>query len=140
MRHPARLFGILLGLVVLGLVVLFLTQVLSRPPIEQKAAELRYSQSQATPGFDAAQHTVTDPADLAAFNALVSKYSIDLGNYDRNGNDTCTGGLSTTVQVTLASGARDNLYLYSCRSATAGGDFVTEATNLFSSWRAGTTR
>ncbi len=119
----------------IALAILLATQVLLKPPQVKPIRSIEYHQSQSVPNFHDGTHSVTDPARIAAFSALVQKYSIDLANFDVSLNDDCTGGLATDLTVTFTDSTSQKLGIYDCGGALAKGTFVSDATALFLRWR-----
>jgi hypothetical protein len=118
------------------LAVFFAVQLFSRPVSLAPIERIEFSQYQAVPNFSDTTHVVSDAKRLDAFRALVSRYSIDLHNFDGSLNDDCTGGLSTNITIRFSDATVQKLQLYDCGKPVAGGTFVSDATALFSSWRA----
>lgn len=134
MRNPARLLIWILGIVVLGLVVFIAAQTIIKPDVSNPIERIEYSQYQAAPDYDDASYTVTEGPRIAEFQALLTKYSIDVADFNSAQNDGCTGGLATNITLYTAGNHMQKLNIYSCRGPKASGDFVADATALFSSW------
>jgi hypothetical protein len=133
-RRPFRLLIWVVGVVVLFVVVLVVSQALIRPNVSNPIERIEYSQYQAVPNYDDTTYTVTNGSRIARFESLVKKYKVDLADFNSAQNDGCTGGLSTTVTLYTAGNRLQKLNLYSCRGPKATGDFVADTTKLFSSW------
>lgn len=133
-RPPFRLLVVLLCVVALASAVIVVKQVTSRDEAPVAVTSLAYSQNQTVVGFTPVSKTVTDPARIAKFQALVTKYDVDETDFDTRLDDVCTGGLETKVTLTTADNDRYRLRLYDCSGGDARQTFVTDATALLSSW------
>jgi hypothetical protein len=127
------------AIIAIVLAVFFAMQLVSKPVSLAPIETIEFSQYQAVPNFTDTTHVVSDEKRLDAFRTLVSRYSIDLRNYDETLNDDCTGGLSTKITIHFTDATLGKLRIYDCGKPLAGGTFVTDATALFSSWRAADT-
>lgn len=116
------------------IIVLFVSRALIRPGISNPVERIEYSQYDASASFDNSAYTVTKGERIAKFQALLKKYSIDIGDFNNALNDGCTGGLSTNVTLYISGNRIQKLNLYSCQGPDASGTFVTDATKLFSTW------
>jgi hypothetical protein len=128
-----------LAIIAVLLAVFFAVQLFSKPVSHAPIVKIEFSQYQAVPNFSDYPHVVTDEKRLDAFRTLVSRYSIDVRNYDKALNDDCTGGLTTNITLRFGDATTQKLQIYDCGKPTAGGTFVTDATALFSKWRAADT-
>lgn len=136
MQRPIRLalgFFVVIAVVVAIFVVV---QVTSKPVVPAVITSIGYVQNQAVPNFTDAEHTVTDVAQIKDFENLAAKYNVDLAHFNTAQNDVCTGGLGTTVTIKFDRLPTDTVQIYSCSGSVAKGTFVTDATHLFSGWRA----
>ena len=134
MRRPLRLLIWFLAAVVLVIIVVIVSQTLIRPNVSNPVERIEYSQYQAVPNYDDTTYTVTSGPRIAAFDKLVTKYRVDVADFNNAENDGCTGGLATSVTLYTAGNRMQKLNLYSCRGPKARGDFVADATALFSGW------
>ena len=134
MRRPIRLLLWLLAAAVLVVGVVIVSQTLIRPNVSNPVERIEYSQYQAEPDYDDTAYTVTSGHRIDDFEALVSKYKVDVADFNNAENDGCTGGLATSVTLYTAGNRMQKLNLYSCRGPKARGDFVADATALFSGW------
>lgn len=97
-------------------------------------SSVTYSQDEAVPDFDSSPHTVTDPGRLAALRQTLQ----DDGWKQRpatedSGPSGCSGGTSTTLQISFASGAKSTISVYRCGSSNDR--LTTDLTSLVDSWR-----
>ncbi|MCU1586365.1 MAG: hypothetical protein JWM49_2921 [Microbacteriaceae bacterium] len=137
MTSRARAVGLFAAIIIVATVaVVILVNVLTPPVRTAPIESIRYNQTKTEPGFDDSTHTVTDRTRVAAFSAIVKKYSIDVGHFDSTLNDECTGGLATNIAVTLTDHTVDRLSIYDCGRTVPRGTFVSDATALFTSWSA----
>lgn len=134
MRRPLRLVLWFAAVVVLIVVVLIVSQALIKPNVSNPIERIEYSQYEPIPDFDANTYTVTSGPRIAAFEALVKKYSVDLADFNSAQNDGCTGGLATNLTLYTSGNRMQKLNLYSCRGPQARGDFVADTTALISGW------
>lgn len=134
MRRPIRLLLWVVAAVVLVVVVAIVAQTLIRPSTSNPVERIEYSQYKAVPDYDDATYTVTAGNRIDRFDALVKKYKVDVADFNNAENDGCTGGLATSVTLYTAGNKMQKLNLYSCRGPKARGDFVADATALFSEW------
>jgi hypothetical protein len=114
------------------LAVLFALQV-TREPTARRIARVEFTQSEAVKNFDTSKVSVTDPAELQRFSALVHEYQVNLGQVDSNVVEGCAGGTSTDATLLFADGNTQKITLYPCGSG--GNKFVEAASELFSEWR-----
>ncbi len=138
MRPSGRLVA-LIGTIVTAValvfvVILILVTVLTPAPMAP-ITSIEFSQSKPVPNFSDSTHTTTEPARIAAFTALVKKYSIDPSNFDSALNDECTGGLTTDITLAFGGSKTAKLRLYDCGRTVPRGTFVSDATALFTGWR-----
>lgn len=132
----AALVGAIVAAIALMFVAIFiLVSVLTPARAMAPISSIEFSQSKAVPNFPDATHTTTEPARIAAFTALVKRYSIDVTNFDQSLNDDCTGGLSTDITLRFAPSGAAKLRLYDCGRTVPRGTFVSDATALFTTWR-----
>jgi hypothetical protein len=129
-----RVLIVLLCVVALATAVLVTVQIRSRAEGPVTVTRLTFSQDQAVVGFTPVTKTVTDPARIAKFQALVSKYDIDETDFDTRLNDVCTGGLDTRVTLSASDDSRHTMRLYDCSGGGARQTFVTDATALLTAW------
>jgi hypothetical protein len=136
-KSPARATALFAAIVITATVaVVILVNVLTPPVRLAPIQSIQYYQTKTVPGFDNSMHTITDPTRVAAFSAIVKKYSIDLDHFDSTLNDECTGGLATNIAVTLGDRSVHKLRIYDCGRTTPRGTFVSDATALITSWSA----
>jgi hypothetical protein len=133
-RRPIRLLIWLLAAAVLVVGVVIVSQTLIRPNVSNPVERIEYSQYQAVPDYDDTTYTVTAGHRIEDFDALVKKYKVDVADFNNAENDGCTGGLATSVTLYTAGNRMQKLNLYSCRGPKVRGDFVADATALFSGW------
>ena len=136
MRSPVRLIAVFLVIVAVILGVFFAVASTTGPAPITRVEKLTFRQSQAIPNFSDTTHTVSDPAKIALFTALTTRYSIDTARFPTSLNDVCTGGLATDITLYSPDAATQRLRIYDCGLAVAKGTFVTDATALFVGWRA----
>ncbi len=134
MRRPIRLLLWVIAAVVLVIGVAIVSQTLIRPASSNPVERIEYSQYKAVPDYDDTTYTVTSGNRIDKFTALVKKYKVDVADFNNAENDGCTGGLATSVTLYTAGNKMQKLNLYSCRGSKARGDFVADATALFSAW------
>lgn len=134
MRPPVRLFAAVAAVVVVALVVLIVALNSGSRPVVTTITGIQYSQSTAVAGFSDSAHQTTDPARIAAFTAIVKKYSIDVTQFDQSLNDVCTGGLATNVTLEFADSKTAKFRVYDCGRIEPRGTFVSDASALFTRW------
>lgn len=134
MRWPVRLFAAVGAVAVVALVVLIVVLNSGPRPMLTSITGIQYSQSTAVAGFSKSAHRITDSARIAAFAAVVKKYSIDVTDFNQALNDVCTGGLSTTVTLEFADSKTAKLRIYDCGRIEPRGTFVSDASALFARW------
>ncbi len=135
-RLQLRLIAVVAAVVTVALVVLIVTLNSGSRPELTPITSIQYSQSKAVEGFSASSHETTDAARIAAFSAIVTKYSIDVTNFDQTLNDVCTGGLATVITLRFADSKSAKLRVYDCGRTVPRGTFVSDASALFTRWRA----
>ena len=135
-RPQLRPFVAFAAVVVVALVVIIVAVNSSSRPIPSPITGIRYSQSKAVKGFTGSSHQTTDPARIAAFTAIVMKYSIDVTHVDEALNDDCTGGLATTITLDFADSKTTEFRVYDCGRTVPRGTFVSDTSALFTRWRA----
>jgi hypothetical protein len=142
MRPPLRLVATLVGaLVVVAIVALVLVIVAidtRHAPTLAPISAIDYSQYQAVPDFPDATHHTSDPARIAAFTALVKKYSIDVTDFNESLNDDCTGGMATTLTLHFADSKTAKFRVYDCGGQVPRGTFVSDTSALVTRWRTST--
>ena len=134
MRPPVRLFVAVGAVVVVAVVVLIAALNSGSRPVLTSITGIQFSQSTAVAGFSKSTHRTTDPARIAAFAAVVKKYSIDVTDFDQTLNDVCTGGLATAVTLEFADSKTAKLRIYDCGRIEPRGTFVSDASTLFARW------
>ena len=134
MRPPVRLFAVVGAVVVVALIVFIVVLNTGSRPVLTSITGIQYSQSTAVTGFSESTHRTTDSARIAAFTALVKKYSIDVTDFDQTLNDVCTGGLATAVTLEFADSKTAKLRIYDCGRIEPRGTFVSDASALFARW------
>ena len=134
MRPPLRLFAAVAAVVVVALVVLIVALNFGSRPELPPITGIQYSQSTAVAGFSESKHQTSDSARIAAFTAVVKKYSIDVTDFDQSLNDVCTGGLATAVTLEFADSKTAKLRIYDCGRIEPRGTFVSDASALFARW------
>lgn len=97
---------------------------------------IQYIQSKPAEGFTDSSHRTSDPARIAAFTAIVRKYSIDVTHIDPALNDVCTGGLTTEITLEFADSKKVPLRVYDCGRTVPRGTFVSDISALVTRWRA----
>jgi hypothetical protein len=135
-RRPLRLLIWLLAAVALVIIVAVVSQTVIRPNVSNPVERIEYSQYQAVPNYDDTTYTVTAGHRIDDFDRLITKYKVDVADFNNAENDGCTGGLATSVTLYTSGNRMQKLNLYSCRGPKARGDFVADATALFSGWHA----
>ena len=134
MRPPVRLLAAVGTVVVVALVALVVVMNSGSRPVLTPVTGIRYSQSTAVAGFSQSAHRTTDSEEIAAFAAVVRKYSIDVTDFDQSLNDVCTGGLATAVTLEFADSKTAKFRLYDCGRIEPRGTFVSDASALFARW------
>lgn len=129
-----RLFAAVAAVVVVAFVVLIVALNPGSRPVLSTITGIQYEQSTAVEGFSDSAHQTSDPARIAAFTAIVKKYSIDVTQFDQTLNDSCTGGLATDVTVKFADSKTAKLRIYDCGRIEPRGTFVSDASALFTRW------
>ena len=129
-----RLFVAVGVVVVVGLAVLIVALNFGSRPELPPITGIQYSQSTAVAGFSESKHQTSDSARIAAFTAVVKKYSIDVTDFDQSLNDVCTGGLATAVTLEFADSKTAKLRIYDCGRIEPRGTFVSDASALFARW------
>ena len=129
-----RLFVTVGVVVVVGLAVLIVALNFGSRPELPPITGIQYSQSTAVAGFSESKHQTSDSARIAAFTAVVKKYSIDVTDFDQSLNDVCTGGLATAVTLEFADSKTAKLRIYDCGRIEPRGTFVSDASALFARW------
>jgi hypothetical protein len=136
LRPPLRLIAAIAAVVIVALVVLVAAINSGYRPALTPITSIQYGQSKAVKGFVESSHKTSDPARIAAFTAIVSKYSIDVTHFDQALNDVCTGGLATDITLGFADSKTATLRVYDCGRTVPRGTFVSDSSALFTQWRA----
>jgi len=135
--QPQRRLIAAIAAVVLVAVVLLIVAVNSGyQPVLTPITNIQYSQSKAVKGFTGSSHETSNPARIAAFTAIISKYSVDVTHFDQTLNDVCTGGLATDITLGFADAKTATLRVYDCGRTVPRGTFVSDSSALFTRWRA----
>jgi hypothetical protein len=135
-RPPARLIAVFAVVVVVVLVVLIVAvNSGNRLPLTP-ITSIQYGQSKSVAGFTGSSHQTSDPARIAEFTTIASKYSIDVTHFDRTLNDVCTGGLATEITLGFADSRTAKLRVYDCGRTVPRGTFVSDTSALVAGWRA----
>lgn len=96
-------------------------------------ASLRFSQSQAIQGFDDSEYLIDGGQEIADFIALLDEHGVRASTYSGPDTSGCTGGLSTTLEVTYHGAGPAELTIDSC--GLADDTFEAEANAFFAAWR-----
>jgi hypothetical protein len=131
-----RLIAAIAAVVIVALVLLIVAVNSGNRPVLTPITSIQYSQSKAVKGFSDSSHKTSDPARIATFTAIVTKYSIDVTHFDRTLNDVCTGGLATDITLGFADSKTATLRVYDCGRTVPRGTFVSDSSALFTRWRA----
>ncbi|CAN5385757.1 hypothetical protein BH09ACT1_BH09ACT1_14950 [soil metagenome] len=129
-----RVLIVLLCLVALASAVLVTVQIRARVAEPVAVTSISYTQDQTVVGFTPVTKTITDPARIERFQALVARYDIDETDFDTRLNDVCTGGIDTRITLRSADKSEHRLRLYDCSGGGARQTFVTDATALLTRW------
>lgn len=130
-------------LLVCGLLALALTGCVHYPgqdagPVDQNVDNLggvRFSQSQAVPGFDTSSYTLSE-AQVEAFRDLLLQYSVDPGDYRTPDTHGCTGGITTRAQLWFHDNGDREMIIDGCGATDES--FELAATQFFADIRGGT--
>ncbi|HTL40404.1 MAG TPA: hypothetical protein VL294_02895 [Pseudolysinimonas sp.] len=95
---------------------------------------VRFWQTQAVPGFDSSEYTLSDD-QVDRFRDLLIAHDIDPGDYRTPQNEGCTGGVTTRAQLWFHMGGDKEMIIDGC--AAPDGSFEQEATDFFSAIRTG---
>ena len=138
MRRSRRalvvLAAVVAGVAVLAAIGFFV----ARPALTGPISTVTFNQSKAVPDYDGAEYTITEESRLAELAALFDEHNAVPELVSISNLGTCAGGTSTTAEITFSSGRVARMQLTKCGEGDGPfGDFVDEATGLFSSWKDG---
>lgn len=102
-----------------------------QPRLTGTIASVTFSQSKAVPDYDGADYTVTDRERLAELERLIKVYGVVPAVPFISADNGCTGGTSTSIEITYDSGIVVANNFYDCDES----GFIPAATDLLESWK-----